>query len=68
MRQVVIYKSHRGDWVAECPSLPDCVVRAETKVAALDKIKGAIDEYVAELKFYNAPIPEDTAEVAVVLV
>lgn len=68
MRQVIVYKSMRGDWVAECPSLPNCVCRAATKVEALDTIKQCIDEYINELKAHQAPIPEDALEVSVVWV
>ncbi len=68
MRQVIVYRSDRGDWVAACPSLPGCHCRATTKVAALDGIKTAIDEYVEELRANNAPIPQDRAEISVVRV
>jgi len=68
MRQVIVHRTSQGDWMAACPSLPGCKCRAATKVAALDGIKQAIDEYVTELKTHNAPVPEDRAEVSVVLV
>jgi predicted RNase H-like HicB family nuclease len=68
VRQVIVYRSFRGDWVAECPSLPGCSCRAVTKVEALDAIKTAIDQYIQELKSHHAPVPQDQAEIAVVLV
>ncbi len=68
MRQVIVYRSNRGDWIAACPSLPGCHCRAMTKVAALDAIKTVIDEYIQELKAHNAPIPQDKAEISVVIV
>jgi predicted RNase H-like HicB family nuclease len=69
MRQVIVYKLNGCEvWMATCPSLPGCIVQATSKVDALEAIRRAIDEYVLELKKHNAPIPEDTAEAAVVLV
>jgi predicted RNase H-like HicB family nuclease len=68
MRQVIVFQRREGDWLAECPSLPGCRARGESKAHALDAIKEAIDQYVAELKTYHAPIPEDNAQAAVVLV
>jgi predicted RNase H-like HicB family nuclease len=68
MRQVVVYRTTRGDWIAECPSLPGCVVQADSKVAAIDAVKQAIDRYIEELKANHAPIPPDHVEVAVLLV
>ncbi|MEO0563412.1 MAG: type II toxin-antitoxin system HicB family antitoxin [Chloroflexota bacterium] len=68
MRKVIVFKVPSGEWVAECPSLPGCKCRAADKVAALDAIKHAIDQYILELKSHDAPIPPDTAEVSVVLV
>lgn len=67
-RQVIVYRTAQDDWVAVCPSLPGCHCRAATKVEALDAIKTAIDEYIEELKAHHAPIPQDTAEISVVIV
>ena len=67
-RKVVIYRTSYNDWVATCPSLPGCACRAKTKSDALDLIRLRIDEYIAELRAENAPIPADNVEVSVVLV
>lgn len=68
MRQVIVYKTQHGDWMAECPSLPGCVRRAPSKGAAIDAIREAVREYIHELKQQDAPIPEDQFEAAIVYV
>lgn len=68
MRQVIVYKTQHGDWVAECPSLPGCVQRAPSKGEAIDAIREAVHDYIQELKSQNAPIPEDQFEAAIVYV
>lgn len=68
MRQIIVYKTHRGTWVAECPSLPGCVRHAETRDEAIDAIREAVHEYIWELRQHNAPIPEDRFEAAIVYV
>lgn len=68
MRQIIVYKTYRGDWVAECPSLPGCVRRANTKAQAIDAIREFVQQYIQELKAQNAPIPEDEFEAAIVYV
>ncbi len=68
MRQVVVYKTPQEDWIAECPSLPGCAVRAHSKAEAIGTIRYRINEYIDELRAQNAPVPEDKFEVSVVLV
>lgn len=68
MRQVIVYKTERGDWYAECPSLPGCKCRAESKEQAIDTVRVKVYEYLRELKEQNAPIPQDEFEAAIVLV
>jgi predicted RNase H-like HicB family nuclease len=68
MRQVIVYKTQHNDWVAECPSLPGCVTRAETKPEAVDAIRQAVQEYIQELKQQQAPIPEDDFEASIIYV
>ena len=45
MRQVVLYPGDDGFWVIECPSLPGCVSQGETKAAAIENIREAIQTY-----------------------
>lgn len=68
MRQVVIYPGEDGSWVAECPSLPGCISQGESKEAALQNIKEAIDIYQETLREDNLPIPPETFETIVVAV
>ena len=60
MRQVLIYTSEDGYWVAECPSLPGCVSQGTTKAEAVENISEAIEIYIEALKEDNLPIPEKT--------
>jgi len=57
LRQVIIYPSEDGWWVAECPSLPGCISQGKTREEALVNIKEAIEGYLESLKKYNEPIP-----------
>lgn len=68
MRQVVIYPGEDGYWVAECPSLPGCISQGESKEAALQNIKEAIDLYQESLREDDLPIPPETFETIVVAV
>ena len=68
MRQVIVYKTHHGDWYAECPSLPGCKCRAASKEKAIGIIQAAVYEYLQELRAQKAPIPQDEFEAAIVLV
>jgi len=68
MRQVVIYPSEDGFWVAECPSLPGCISQGESKEKALNNIKEAIELYIETLTEDNLPIPPENFETIVVVV
>ena len=59
MRQVVVYPGQDGYWIAECPSLPDCITQSPTKQEAVVDIKEAIAGYVAALEADGLPVPED---------
>ena len=61
MRQVVIYPGENGYWVAECPSLPDCVSQDASR-------EEAIDGYIAALKEDGLPVPEEKFSTLVVAV
>jgi len=50
MRQVILYPGEDGFWVAECPSLPGCVTQGETREAAIENIREAIEEFVLALE------------------
>jgi predicted RNase H-like HicB family nuclease len=68
MRQVLIYPGESGFWVAECPSLPGCVSQGETKEAAIQNIREAIETYVLALKEDGLTIPTDRFDASLVAV
>ena len=68
MRQVLIYPGESGFWVAECPSLPGCVSQGETKEAAIQNSREAIEAYVLTLKEDGLAIPPDRFEALLVAV
>jgi predicted RNase H-like HicB family nuclease len=68
MRQVLIYPGESGFWVAECPSLPGCVSQGETKEAAIQNIREAIEAYVLVLKEDGLAIPSDRFDALLVAV
>ncbi len=42
MREFTIYQDDDGQWVAECRELPGYRAQAETREAALEKMKSAL--------------------------
>ena len=68
MRQVLIYPGESGFWVAECPSLPGCVSQGDTKEAAIQNIREAIEAYVLVLKEDGLAIPSDRFDALLVAV
>ena len=68
MRQVLIYPGENGYWVAECPSLPDCISQGLTKDETIENIREAIQEYIASLEEDGIPVPEDRLEAEVLVV
>jgi predicted RNase H-like HicB family nuclease len=68
MRQVIIYPGEDGYWVAECPSLPGCVSQGQTKEAAIQNAKEAIDVYVESLVEDDLPVPDEHFDALVVAV
>lgn len=68
MRQVVLYPGEDGFWVAECPSLTGCISQGESRQAAIESIKEAIEAYVEALENDDLPVPEDKFEALVVAV
>lgn len=58
---IVIGPSSSGGHVARCPSLPGCVVDADTEEKAAQKMRSAVMTYLASL---DVPVPA-TVELAV---
>lgn len=59
MRQVLVYPGEDGFWVAECPSLPDCISQGKTKEEAIVNIQEAIGLYIEALEEDNIKVPQD---------
>lgn len=57
MRQVLIYRGEDGFWIAECPSLPGCISRVDTRGTAVANIRKAIEGYVIALEEDGLPVP-----------
>jgi predicted RNase H-like HicB family nuclease len=53
-----------GVYVAEVPSLPDCISQGQTRDQALENIKEAIALYLESLEAHNEAIPPPITEVA----
>lgn len=68
MRQVVLYPGEDGFWIAECPSLAGCISQGESRLAAIENVKEAIEAYIAALEDDGLPVPEDKFEALVVAV
>ncbi len=68
MRQVVLTRGGDGYWVAECPSLPGCISQGETRQAAIENIKEAIEGYILALKDDGLTVPEESFDTLVVAV
>lgn len=62
MRQVLVYPGEDGFWVAECPSLPDCISQGKTKEEAIVNIQEAIGLYIEALEEDNIKVPQDHFE------
>jgi len=68
MRQVLVYPGEDGYWVAECPSLPECLSQGNTREDSLVNIKEAIEVYIAALLQDGFPVPEDRFEAMLIAV
>jgi predicted RNase H-like HicB family nuclease len=64
----VLYRGEDGFWVAECPSLPGCISQGETREAAIQNIRDAIQGYVATLEQDHLPVPPEDSQAEIVRV
>ena len=46
-----------GVFVAECPTLPGCISKGQTRAEALDNIKDAIAGYLFSLEKHGEAVP-----------
>ena len=67
-RQVLLYRDEDGFWVVECPSLKGCVSQGNSRDEALSNIQEAIVGYLAALQEDGLAIPQDSFEMALVMV
>lgn len=49
-------------FVADCPSLPECISQGETRELALENIQYATKGYLESLKKHGEPIPPSISE------
>ncbi len=68
MRQVIIYPGEDSYWIAECTSLPGCVSQGESREAAINNIKDAIQLYIEVFAEDNLPIPEERFDALLIAV
>ena len=68
MRQVIIYPGEDGLWIAECPSLAGCVSQGESREAAIDNVREAIEGYILALQEDGMSVPEERFEAMLVAV
>jgi predicted RNase H-like HicB family nuclease len=54
-RVVVEFDPETGDWAAWCPELPGCASAGETKEAALENIREAIELYLEPDDIFLSP-------------
>lgn len=62
---ITLERDETGMIVAECPSLPGCVSQSETKVAAIENVREAIQGCLAARKANNLPLSVEVREVEV---
>ena len=68
MRQVLIYSTEEGDWIAECPSLPGCISQGSSQQDAIFNIKEAIQLYIATFEKDHLPVPEDRLDAKLLVI
>jgi predicted RNase H-like HicB family nuclease len=68
MRQVILYPGEDGYWVAECPSLLECISQGKAREDAIANIREAIKGYVRALEDDKLRVPEERFEALLVAV
>ena len=53
-----------GGFLASVPDLPGCMTDAETPEEALNAVRGAIEEWIAEARRLGRAVPAPTKRVA----
>lgn len=63
---ITLFRDEDGVWIAECPSIPGCVSQGETRDAAVENVKEAIQLCLEVRAEKGLPLTIETAQVEVV--
>lgn len=66
--KVVVSRDEEGSWLASVPALPGCHTWGETREAALENAREAIEGYIESLNAAGERVPEDDTDVEVAVV
>jgi predicted RNase H-like HicB family nuclease len=62
---VTLDRDEDGVWIAECPSIPGCVSQGESKEAALENVREAIEMCLEVRSDRGLPLTVETRQVEV---
>jgi predicted RNase H-like HicB family nuclease len=67
---ISLHQDESGWWIAECLNMPGCITQSETRAGALERIKDAIEGWLAVARGaagddYSGPIQIELAELEV---
>lgn len=62
---VTVDRDEDGLWIVECPAIPGCVSQGQTKIEALDNIKGAIALCLEVRAKQGMPLTIETRQIEV---
>ncbi len=65
MRQIILIPAEEGGFTVEVPSLPGCISEGDTLEEAIENIRDAITEYVADMIANGEEVPPDLAPIEV---
>lgn len=64
---VTLDRDEDGVWIAECPSIPGCVSQGESKEAALENVREAIEMCLEVRSDRGLPLTVETRQVEVAI-
>jgi predicted RNase H-like HicB family nuclease len=65
MRQIILIPAEEGGFTVEVPSLPGCISEGDTLEEAIENIRDAISEYIADMIASGEDVPPDLAPIQV---
>jgi len=65
---VVLLPEEDGRYTVTVPALPGCVTYGSTVDQALERVRDAIQQYVASLEVHGEPVPVEPAPAQLALV